>query len=280
MDPNWACCICTNEVQEVEEFGHLDSCPHSFCFPCINAWARTENRCPMCRSRFNLIIKSRSWSRPEDAERMVRGLLCCDLCRSLCRAPTGPILTQGAEVVRVQNRDQRYRPGTQDWALPEEEAPCERCGRSDREEVLLLCDGCDRAFHCDCLGLPGVPEGDWFCPVCSGRPQGGPTADEEEDDDEVVLVGDSPRRPGRLRQVGSHTPVVQRRARIRTQSQRSSQRRGPGAMRRRYEEEEEEERTWGRGLVVVLEDSDDDEHAAPRVSLMLQKAVYRRCKAR
>ncbi|RZC77214.1 hypothetical protein C5167_001356 [Papaver somniferum] len=31
---------------------------------------------------------------------------------------------------------------------------------------LLLCDGCPRAFHRDCVGEMRVPRGDWYCPYC------------------------------------------------------------------------------------------------------------------
>ncbi|XP_058076838.1 uncharacterized protein LOC131225332 isoform X2 [Magnolia sinica] len=31
---------------------------------------------------------------------------------------------------------------------------------------LLLCDGCPRAFHQDCVGLSTVPHGDWYCSYC------------------------------------------------------------------------------------------------------------------
>ncbi|KAK9158709.1 hypothetical protein Scep_005283 [Stephania cephalantha] len=31
---------------------------------------------------------------------------------------------------------------------------------------LLLCDGCPRAFHRDCVGLADVPSGRWYCPYC------------------------------------------------------------------------------------------------------------------
>jgi hypothetical protein len=34
---------------------------------------------------------------------------------------------------------------------------------------LLVCDGCDRAYHLGCLKPPlaAIPEGDWFCPRCA-----------------------------------------------------------------------------------------------------------------
>ena len=31
---------------------------------------------------------------------------------------------------------------------------CEVCGACDREDTLLLCDGCDRGYHCECLNPP------------------------------------------------------------------------------------------------------------------------------
>ena len=45
---------------------------------------------------------------------------------------------------------------------------CQSCHRGDQEEVLLLCDNCGLGFHTHCLRppLPGVPEEDWFCPIC------------------------------------------------------------------------------------------------------------------
>ncbi|CAM6089130.1 unnamed protein product [Calypogeia fissa] len=50
---------------------------------------------------------------------------------------------------------------------------CEKCLRGDNEEQLLLCDKCDRGFHMYCLRpiATSVPQGDWFCPLCSRRPQ-------------------------------------------------------------------------------------------------------------
>lgn len=45
---------------------------------------------------------------------------------------------------------------------------CLVCGRGDGEEQMLLCDGCDDAFHTYCLVPPlaDVPKGDWRCPRC------------------------------------------------------------------------------------------------------------------
>ncbi|KAL9235377.1 hypothetical protein vseg_010139 [Gypsophila vaccaria] len=31
---------------------------------------------------------------------------------------------------------------------------------------LIMCDRCPSTYHADCLNLPCVPEGEWFCPLC------------------------------------------------------------------------------------------------------------------
>lgn len=49
-----------------------------------------------------------------------------------------------------------------------DDCPCQKCGKSDHPEWILLCDSCDNGWHCSCLRPPlmVVPEGDWFCPPC------------------------------------------------------------------------------------------------------------------
>jgi hypothetical protein len=48
---------------------------------------------------------------------------------------------------------------------------CYVCLKSDRPEVLLLCDDCNDAYHLECLCpiLLSVPDGDWFCPLCEHK---------------------------------------------------------------------------------------------------------------
>ncbi|RZC32296.1 remodeling and spacing factor 1-like, partial [Asbolus verrucosus] len=49
-----------------------------------------------------------------------------------------------------------------------DDCPCQKCGKSDHPEWILLCDKCDNGWHCSCLRPPllVIPEGDWFCPPC------------------------------------------------------------------------------------------------------------------
>ena len=48
----------------------------------------------------------------------------------------------------------------------EEDIACVICGSADDGDVLLLCDGCDKAYHKKCAGVRRVPKGDWFCSTC------------------------------------------------------------------------------------------------------------------
>ena len=45
------------------------------------------------------------------------------------------------------------------------------CGSPEREEEMILCDGCDAGHHLYCLRpkLSQVPRGKWFCPACEVR---------------------------------------------------------------------------------------------------------------
>lgn len=49
-----------------------------------------------------------------------------------------------------------------------DDCACQKCGKKDHPEWILLCDGCDNGWHCSCLrpALLVIPEGDWFCPPC------------------------------------------------------------------------------------------------------------------
>ncbi|XP_017099143.2 microtubule-associated protein futsch [Drosophila bipectinata] len=66
-----------------------------------------------------------------------------------------------ARTVRKENAD--------DQSDDAEEA-CQKCGKSDHPEWILLCDtpACNKGYHCSCLSpvLFYIPEGDWHCPPC------------------------------------------------------------------------------------------------------------------
>ncbi|XP_058248969.1 bromodomain adjacent to zinc finger domain protein 2B isoform X3 [Hemibagrus wyckioides] len=53
---------------------------------------------------------------------------------------------------------------------------CQLCQKGDNEELLLLCDGCDKGCHTYCHNpqITTIPEGDWFCPSCIAKASDSP----------------------------------------------------------------------------------------------------------
>ena len=85
-----------------------------------------------------------------------------------------------------------------DGEVEEDDTPCLVCGKTDGEADFLLCDSCPKGGHYRCLGLPGIPEGDWHCEACAkerlscivrqerndlpGKGEEADSEDEEQDD--------------------------------------------------------------------------------------------------
>lgn len=51
-------------------------------------------------------------------------------------------------------------------ATEDENDECEVCGKPGD---LLICDGCEKSYHIQCVNLEEVPDGDWFCPSCKDK---------------------------------------------------------------------------------------------------------------
>ncbi|XP_053697238.1 remodeling and spacing factor 1-like isoform X2 [Sabethes cyaneus] len=75
------------------------------------------------------------------------------------------IPTKRARTVRVKVDSNSDNDGSEDSIV---EHSCQKCGNTDHPEWILLCDSCDKGYHCSCLNpvLFVIPEGDWFCPIC------------------------------------------------------------------------------------------------------------------
>ncbi|XP_050208534.1 methyl-CpG-binding domain-containing protein 9-like [Mercurialis annua] len=54
---------------------------------------------------------------------------------------------------------------------PWDEGVCKVCGVDKDDDNVLLCDKCDSGYHTYCLNPPlaRIPEGNWYCPSCSGQ---------------------------------------------------------------------------------------------------------------
>lgn len=126
------CPICLHAFRD-QEIGTPSVCDHSFCAPCIEEWSSNVQTCPIDRKPFATIqIRSR----------YVDGIF---VRQQAVKAKETEIKVDEVEFTH-----------------------CEICNRSDREDIMLLCDGCDAGYHMDCLMPPltEIPEGSWYCDNC------------------------------------------------------------------------------------------------------------------
>jgi PHD-finger len=45
---------------------------------------------------------------------------------------------------------------------------CSMCEQPGTSESLVQCHGCSNLFHTNCVGLPALHDGDWWCEKCRG----------------------------------------------------------------------------------------------------------------
>ncbi|RCI16275.1 hypothetical protein L249_2175 [Ophiocordyceps polyrhachis-furcata BCC 54312] len=133
----------SDDAAHLDIVAALDGCEHIIHDACIRSWAQKTNTCPICRNPFHCV-------------RVYNGV-------------DGTVLS----TYNVQDRKQVAEFDVQQWLSqnPDDDEepsnPCPICNSADREDVLLLCDSCDAAYHTHCIGLDYVPEGDWYCMECS-----------------------------------------------------------------------------------------------------------------
>lgn len=149
------CPVCLMSLKE-QLLGTPNNCPHVFCFECIQEWAKNATTCPVGRKPFSEILVQAT--------------------------KKGPILQRIPVEERQAGDDE-----------DEEDDPtyCEVCGECNREDRMLLCDGCDNGYHMECLTPPVefVPLDEWLCPACSSHHQErGEEAEEERGDNQVMEV--------------------------------------------------------------------------------------------
>lgn len=128
------CPICLHAYRD-QEIGTPSVCDHSFCARCIKEWSSNVQTCPIDRKPFT-IIRIRS------------------------RFADGVFVRE--EIVTSKTTDSKD--GDDDIEFTH----CEICNQSNREDIMLLCDGCDAGYHMDCLTPPltEIPDGSWYCDNC------------------------------------------------------------------------------------------------------------------
>ncbi|XP_039519055.1 PHD and RING finger domain-containing protein 1 isoform X2 [Pimephales promelas] len=144
------CPICLNSFHE-QPVATPESCEHYFCLDCILEWSKNANSCPVDRIVFENIFLRKC---------------------------------HGGKVKKTIAVKKPVKPEEEQVELDLDQTSCEVCGGRDREDRLLLCDGCDAGYHMECLTPPldAVPVEEWFCPECvaSNRTSGSEHISEEE----------------------------------------------------------------------------------------------------
>ncbi|KAK5990179.1 PHD and RING finger domain-containing protein [Cladobotryum mycophilum] len=121
----------------------LDGCDHIIHDACIRSWAQKTNTCPICRKPFHFV-------------RVYNGL-----------DDTAISTYEVKDKKQVAEFDVQQWLGENPDEEEEESNPCPICSSAEREDILLLCDSCDAAYHTHCIGLDYIPEGDWHCMECA-----------------------------------------------------------------------------------------------------------------
>ncbi|XP_060931833.1 PHD and RING finger domain-containing protein 1 [Limanda limanda] len=175
------CPICLNSFSS-QPVATPESCEHYFCLDCILEWTKNANSCPVDRLTFNNIYLRKCF---------------------------------GGKVKKIITVQKPVKEGVEETVdVDLEQTNCEVCGGSDREDRLLLCDGCDAGYHMECLTPPldSVPVEEWFCPECE--------ANNRHTRDAVVEVSDTESLPSTARPATSrhqHRATGPTRAIARTQ---------------------------------------------------------------
>ncbi|KAI9678927.1 MAG: hypothetical protein M1829_001912 [Trizodia sp. TS-e1964] len=130
--------------QKKDLIARLVPCLHHFHNTCLKTWVKHANTCPICRQEFNIVELTKSFKGPTIDTYVVKDQTqVADLDMEIIDEQMG-----------IYNND-----------------PCIVCDHDDREDILLLCDGCNVPAHTTCIGLDSVPIGDWFCEDCEESPR-------------------------------------------------------------------------------------------------------------
>ncbi|KAJ8417692.1 hypothetical protein AAFF_G00225350 [Aldrovandia affinis] len=163
------CPICLHSFQE-QPVVTPAGCQHHFCLDCLLEWSKNANSCPIDRIAFNSIYLRKCYGGKVQK--------------------TIPV----QEPVKMEEEEEEIN-------MDFDQTSCEVCGRSDRDDRLLLCDGCDAGYHMECLTPPldAVPVEEWFCPECTANNPRTDTTEEVSEDEVEALLADAIPTTSRLR---------------------------------------------------------------------------------
>lgn len=158
LDP---CPICQNEIDHYTSIATPSTClNHIFCVDCLLTWTKKSNICPMDRQPYDQVYIFESYYKKicqetdlKENGKNVEEFIQPD--RILTVDKSGEKLKgdQAVDVIQSTPADQFVYSDDEELTAEETEAMiwenlfCLVCHDNDREEILLLCDGCDDCYH-------------------------------------------------------------------------------------------------------------------------------------
>ncbi|XP_019935625.2 bromodomain adjacent to zinc finger domain protein 2B isoform X11 [Paralichthys olivaceus] len=84
---------------------------------------------------------------------------------------------------------------------------CQMCRKGDNEDLLLLCDGCDKGCHTYCHKpkITSIPEGDWYCPACISKASGPSPKNKKPPSKPAASGGGGVKKGGEAKKNGKQT---------------------------------------------------------------------------
>ena len=130
------CAVCLMELKiDDTSLAYPNTCKlHRFHEDCLLSWAKIDNSCPICKSRFKSVIN----------------------------------IANNKETLVYQRAKQAVAHQEQGYVAYEDYGNCCHCNIDKDEALLLICDGCEACWHTYCLNPPlkEIPNGDFYCPFC------------------------------------------------------------------------------------------------------------------
>merc|ERR1711879_296282 len=135
--PNPTCQICQNEITNSTSIARPSSCPtHIFCVDCLLHWTKNSSCfCPFDRISYDKVYIYTSYS-----QRFKKPSKILTVDKTGTKAADPKFIVSTGSLNIEEDEDQM------NYAQFLENIVCKMCGASDRDDELLLCDGCDEAI--------------------------------------------------------------------------------------------------------------------------------------
>ncbi|MQL82052.1 hypothetical protein Taro_014538 [Colocasia esculenta] len=182
---NWYCPLCTVDKRESVEHNivrtHVDG-PHQNCIVCDRLKAlgmieqptkdELEDATTDDESRESSVSSMDSEGSPQPSRTAMSNL--CKICgtcededKRFIKCDHSLCLYKYYHIRCLKTSQIAIRPQVGCWYCPS--CLCRACLKDKDDDLIVMCDGCDEAYHTYCMKPPltSVPKGKWYCVPCN-----------------------------------------------------------------------------------------------------------------